>query len=48
MVMHAAKQEILSMLLDRHGTGRILFRNSRSGIEGYPSRKLHSYPVAVT
>jgi ATP-dependent helicase HepA len=42
-----AKQEILSMLLDRHGTGRILFRNSRSGIEGYPSRKLHSYPVEI-
>ncbi|TMN91835.1 RNA polymerase-associated protein RapA [Pseudoalteromonas phenolica] len=42
-----AKQEILSMLLDRHGTGRILFRNSRSGIDGYPSRKLHSYPVEL-
>ncbi|WP_419149618.1 RNA polymerase-associated protein RapA [Pseudoalteromonas 'SMAR'] len=42
-----AKQEILSMLLDRHGTGRILFRNSRSGISGYPSRHLHSYPVAL-
>ena len=43
----AAKQEILSMLLDRHGTGRILFRNSRSGIAGYPSRKLHHYPVTL-
>jgi ATP-dependent helicase HepA len=42
-----AKQEILSMLLDRHGTGRILFRNSRSGIDGYPGRKLHSYPVEI-
>jgi ATP-dependent helicase HepA len=40
-----AKKEIVSMLLDRHGTGRILFRNSRSGIEGYPSRKLHHYPI---
>ena len=35
------------MLLDRHGTGRILFRNSRSGIDGYPSRKLHVYPMAL-
>ncbi|MBE0367155.1 RNA polymerase-associated protein RapA [Pseudoalteromonas aurantia] len=42
-----AKQEVLSMLLDRHGTGRILFRNSRSGIDGYPGRKLHSYPVEI-
>ncbi len=43
----AARNEILSMLLDRHGTGRILFRNSRSGIDGYPSRKLHAYPMAM-
>ncbi|MCF2825058.1 MULTISPECIES: RNA polymerase-associated protein RapA [unclassified Pseudoalteromonas] len=42
-----AKAEILSMLLDRHGTGRILFRNSRSGIDGYPSRLLHQYPVPL-
>ena len=42
-----ARNEILSMLLDRHGTGRILFRNSRSGIDGYPSRKLHAYPMAM-
>ncbi|WP_404341058.1 RNA polymerase-associated protein RapA [Pseudoalteromonas mariniglutinosa] len=42
-----ARSEILSMLLDRHGTGRILFRNSRSGIDGYPSRKLHAYPMTL-
>ncbi|KZN49414.1 RNA polymerase-associated protein RapA [Pseudoalteromonas luteoviolacea] len=40
-----AKQELLGMLLDRHGTGRILFRNSRSGIDGYPGRKVHAHPV---
>ncbi len=40
-----ARNEILNMLLDRHGTGRILFRNSRSGIEGFPGRTLHQYPV---
>ncbi|MEC8351350.1 MAG: RNA polymerase-associated protein RapA, partial [Pseudomonadota bacterium] len=42
-----ARNEVLSMLLDRHGTGRILFRNSRSGIDGYPSRKLHAYPMTM-
>ncbi|CCQ09443.1 RNA polymerase associated protein RapA [Pseudoalteromonas luteoviolacea B = ATCC 29581] len=42
-----AKQELLSMLLDRHGTGRILFRNSRSAITGYPSRKLNAYPLTM-
>ncbi|MFC3033448.1 RNA polymerase-associated protein RapA [Pseudoalteromonas fenneropenaei] len=43
----AAKHELLEMLLDRHGTGRILFRNSRSAITGYPSRKLNSYPMVM-
>ncbi|MCF2911125.1 RNA polymerase-associated protein RapA [Pseudoalteromonas sp. DL2-H2.2] len=42
-----AKQTLLNNLLDRHGTGRILFRNSRSGIDGYPSRKLHACPVEM-
>lgn len=39
-----ARERILAMLLDRHGTGRILFRNSRSGIAGFPKRELHAYP----
>jgi ATP-dependent helicase HepA len=43
----AAVNEILSMLLDRHGTGRILFRNSRSSIQGFPKRKLHAYPIEM-
>ncbi len=40
-------QEILSRLirelLDRHGTGRVIFRNTRSSIEGFPERKLHQH-----
>lgn len=32
-------------LLDRHGTGRVLFRNTRAGVQGFPKRKLHSYPL---
>ena len=32
-------------LLDRHGTGRVLFRNTRAGIAGFPERRLHSYPL---
>ncbi|MEO2280545.1 RNA polymerase-associated protein RapA [Pseudoalteromonas pernae] len=42
-----AKEQILEQLLDRHGTGRILFRNSRSGISGYPQRILHAYPMTM-
>ncbi len=37
-----AKNALLSQLLDRHGTGRILFRNSRSSIEGFPGRALNA------
>ncbi|MDP5211885.1 RNA polymerase-associated protein RapA [Pseudoalteromonas tunicata] len=42
-----ARKEILSQLLDRHGTGRILFRNSRSGICGFPERKLSAHPMTM-
>jgi ATP-dependent helicase HepA len=40
-------REILDALLDRHGTGRIVFRNSRRNISGFPARKLHSYPFPL-
>ena len=42
-----ARQHILDQLLDRHGTGRILFRNSRNTIKGFPGRELHSVPLAM-
>lgn len=34
------RQVLLKQLLDRHGTGRILFRNSRNTIKGFPARQL--------
>ena len=38
------RSEFMSALLDQHGTGRVMFRNSRSTISGFPKRraKLHS------
>lgn len=30
--------ELISSLLDRHGTGRVLFRNVRSSVPGFPQR----------
>jgi ATP-dependent helicase HepA len=42
-----ARQQVLSQLLDRHGTGRILFRNSRNTIKGFPERKLLHTPLAM-
>ncbi len=32
-------------LLDRHGTGRLLFRNTRAAIHGFPVRVLHHYAL---
>ncbi len=39
------KQQLIEQLLDQHGTGRLLFRNTRSAIKGFPKRKLHKYPL---
>jgi ATP-dependent helicase HepA len=44
---NAARETLISMLLDRHGTGRVLFRNTRSGISGFPKRVLHSHPLPL-
>ena len=41
------RQQILNQLLDRHGTGRILFRNSRNTIKGFPERKLNAVPLSL-
>ncbi len=38
-------EQAVAALLDRHGTGRVLFRNSRAGISGFPQRKLHAHPL---
>ena len=35
----------LSDLLDQHGTGRVLFRNTRHVVKGFPAREVH--PVAL-
>ena len=42
-----AQQSVLGQLLDRHGTGRILFRNSRSAIKGFPKRQAHLLPMTL-
>ena len=33
------------MVLDRHGTGRVLFRNVRKSVKGFPNRVLKTYPL---
>ena len=37
--------EVIDLLLDHHGTGRILFRNTRSTVGGFPERKLQPHPL---
>lgn len=39
------REEIIAHLLDRHGTGRVLFRNTRASIPGFPGRELLAYPL---
>jgi ATP-dependent helicase HepA len=38
---------LLEDLLDRHGTGRVLFRNTRAAIGGFPERHAHFYPLPL-
>ncbi|MFI8620237.1 RNA polymerase-associated protein RapA [Marinomonas sp. NPDC078689] len=40
-----AAKEAISWLIDRHGTGREMFRNTRAAVGGFPNRALHSYPL---
>ncbi|WP_369162039.1 RNA polymerase-associated protein RapA [Candidatus Thiodiazotropha sp. LNASS1] len=44
---NTARETLISMLLDRHGTGRVLFRNTRVGVSGFPKRELHNYPLPL-
>ncbi|MDR5867850.1 RNA polymerase-associated protein RapA [Halomonas koreensis] len=37
----AARGQLREQLLDRHGTGRVMFRNSRRHVGGFPERRLH-------
>ena len=43
----AARQELVEHLLDRHGTGRVLFRNTRSAVKGFPHRQATGYALPL-
>ncbi len=42
-----ARIKLAELLLDRHGTGRILFRNTRAAVKGFPERKLVANPLPL-
>ena len=44
----AAKDKLIEDLLDQHGPGRVLFRNTRSAMSGFPTRKAHLIPLTTT
>jgi ATP-dependent helicase HepA len=45
MSISDVSSEIIDKLIDRHGTGRLMFRNTRQAISGFPERKLNCYSL---
>ncbi|UAY77170.1 RNA polymerase-associated protein RapA [Pasteurella canis] len=42
-----ARQELIHNLIDRHGTSRVLFRNTRQGVKGFPHRTYNQITLAL-
>jgi ATP-dependent helicase HepA len=42
-----ARKQLVEHLLDRHGTGRVLFRNTRAAVKGFPQRKMTAYALPL-
>lgn len=42
-----AREALLRALLDQHGTGRVMFRNTRATMAGFPRRKFCPAPVGA-
>lgn len=41
----ASSETLIEQILDRHGTGRVMFRNTRAAISGFPARVMHRHPL---
>lgn len=41
----SARNNLIEDLLDQHGPGRVVFRNTRSAMSGFPKRKAHITPI---
>lgn len=41
------KNQLINELLDRHGTGRVLLRNTRDSVEGFLGRQAIAYPLPL-
>lgn len=40
-----SQDELVNQLLDRHGIGRVMFRNVRRAVEGFPDRIVHKHTI---
>ena len=40
-----AREKLVADLVDRHGTGRMMFRNRRQALGGFPKRVVHAVPL---
>lgn len=43
-----ARERLIRTLLDQHGTGRVVFRNTRANMPGFPRRKYCPAPLKVS
>lgn len=43
-----AREALIRTLLDQHGTGRVMFRNTRATMTGFPKRKFCPVPLQST
>ncbi len=41
------RHDWIERMLDQHGTGRVLLRNTRNAVKGFPSRHVNAYPLDV-
>ncbi|WP_101776208.1 RNA polymerase-associated protein RapA [Pasteurella oralis] len=42
-----ARQELINNLIDRHGTSRVLFRNTRQAVKGFPHRTYNQITLGL-
>ncbi len=42
---HGARARLLDDLIDRHGTGRVMFRNTRASVPHFPERRVELHPL---
>ena len=47
LAQSASRRKLVHTLVDRHGTGRVMFKNTRRTVGGFPGRQAHLVPLDV-